>query len=174
MLLAIIALIVLVVAVILAIAATKPDSIRVVRSATIDAPPQKIFPLIDDFHMWSQWSPWERLDPAMSRTHSGSPSGKGAAYAWEGNKQGGGGGMEITDSTPPSRLAMKLDFQRPFEAHNTTEFTLAPAGGSTNVTWAMDGKNAFMMKVAGLFMNMDKAIGKDFERGLANMKEVAE
>ncbi|MGH8429221.1 MAG: SRPBCC family protein, partial [Solimonas sp.] len=112
------------VAVLFAYAATRPDSFRIERSAAIQAPPEKIYPHIDDFHRWTAWSPWEKIDPALKRSYSGAPAGKGAAYAWEGNKNVGSGRMEITESSAPSRIVIKLDFMKPFEAHNTAEFTL--------------------------------------------------
>jgi uncharacterized protein YndB with AHSA1/START domain len=167
--------IVLIVAVALLVyVATRPDTFRIERNATINAPADKIFGLLSDFHRWELWSPWEKLDPNLKRTHSGTAAGRGAAYAWEGNKKVGSGRMEITEATPPSRLVIKLDFLKPFEAHNTTEFTLKPAGSGTHLTWAMTGSNSFMGKLMGLMMNMDTAIGKDFEAGLANLKAVAE
>ena len=133
-----------------------------------------MFPLINDFHNWAGWSPWEKLDLAMTKTHSGSPSGTGAVYEWVGNKQVGQGRMEIVESTPPSRIVIKLDFLKPFTAHNTTEYKLEPKGGGTNVSWAMRGRQPLMFKVMSLFMSMDKMIGKDFEAGLASMKAIAE
>jgi carbon monoxide dehydrogenase subunit G len=157
----------------LGFAATRPDTFRVQRSASIKAPPQKISALIDDFHNWSAWSPWEKLDPALQRTYSGPARGKGAVYAWEGNRKVGQGRMEILE-TSPSRTTIQLDFLKPFEAHNTAEFTLEPGGDSTNVIWAMHGKNAFIAKLMGVFLNMDRLIGKDFESGLANLKVAAE
>ena len=166
-------ILVLVVAV-LAYAATRPNSFRVRRSARIDAPPEKIFPLIDDFHKWPLWSPWEKLDPNMRRTHSGAESGKGAVYAWDGNKKVGSGRMEIMDSFAPSKLLLKLDFLRPFKAQNMTEFTLEPEGKSTDVRWEMYGPSPFMHKLMGVFMNMDRMIGRDFEKGLVAMKAAAE
>lgn len=166
--------IVLLIAGVLAFAATKPDTFRVERSATISAPPEAVFPLINDFHNWEAWSPWEKLDPAMAKSHSGAASGQGAIYEWEGNSDVGKGRMEITESTPPSRIQIKLDFLVPFESHNTTEFTMQPAGGGTNVVWAMYGENNFIGKIMQVFMDMDSMIGKDFETGLANMKAVAE
>jgi uncharacterized protein YndB with AHSA1/START domain len=162
------------VAAILIIAATKPDSFRVERRIVINAPPEKVFPLINDFHAWPVWSPWERKDPAMRRTHSGAPSGKGAVYAWEGNKNVGHGRMEIMESSPPSRVAIQLDFLKPFEAHNIAEFSLDPGNGTTVVIWAMHGPNHFCAKLMGTVMSMDKMVGKDFEQGLANMKAAAE
>ncbi|HEX2511926.1 MAG TPA: SRPBCC family protein [Xanthobacteraceae bacterium] len=162
------------IAVVLVIAFTKPDSFRVERRIAIKAPPEKIFPLINDFHAWPAWSPWEKKDPAMKRTHSGAQSGKGAVYAWEGNKSVGKGSMEIMESSPPSRLLIALSFMMPFEAKNAAEFTLAPSGDTTTVNWAMYGPNLFIGKVMSTFMNMDRMIGKDFEEGLANMKVAAE
>jgi uncharacterized protein YndB with AHSA1/START domain len=155
-------------------AATKPDTFRVQRAIGINAPPEKIFPFLNDFRRWSAWSPWEKLDPELKRTHSGAESGPGAVYAWEGNRKVGAGRMEITDAPPPSRVAIKLDFIRPFEAHNTAEFTLEPKGDLTTVTWTMHGRNIFFGKVMSVFLDMDKMVGKDFETGLANLKAAAE
>jgi uncharacterized protein YndB with AHSA1/START domain len=155
-------------------AATKPDTFRVERAMTIKAPPEKIFPLIDDLRQWSAWSPWEKKDPAMKRTHSGARSGKGAVYEWEGNSDVGAGRMQIIESTHPSKIRIKLDFTQPFEAHNTTEFRLEPKGDSTAVTWAMHGPAPFISKVMQVFVSMDSMIGKDFEAGLASLKAVAE
>ena len=167
------AVVILVVA-ILAFAATRPNSFRVQRTTSINAPPEKISALINDFHSWTSWSSYEKLDPAMKRTYSGAPSGKGAVYEWEGNSKAGKGRIEITESSPPSKVAMKLDFVKPFEAHNIVEFTLEPQGDSTNVTWAMHGPNPFMAKLMQVFLNMDKLVGSEFETGLANLKGVAE
>ncbi|MEO8034498.1 MAG: SRPBCC family protein [Acidobacteriota bacterium] len=174
MLLIILLVIVLVIAVILVIAATKPAVFRVERRASIMAPPEKIFPLINDFHNWPAWSPWEKLDPDMKRTFSGSASGPGAAYAWEGNSKAGAGRMEITEAIPSSKILIKLDFLKPFEAHNTIEYTLERQGSATNVNWAMYGPSPFVSKVMQVFMSMDRMIGKDFEAGLSNMKAAAE
>lgn len=164
---------VLVVAV-LALAASRPDTFRVERSAVIKAPPEKVYALVNDFHQWQQWSPWERMDPGMRRDHSGAPNGVGALYAWEGNKKVGKGQMEITQSTAPSRVVVKLDFLAPFEAHNTAEFVLTPQGDATTVTWAMYGPNLFIGKLMSVFASMDSLVGTDFEAGLANLKAVAE
>ena len=166
--------IVVLITALLAFAASKPGTFRVRRMASIKAPPEKIFPLINDFHNWGAWSPWEKLDPAMKRTYSGPANGKGAAYAWEGNRKAGAGSMEIAQSSPPSAVTINLNFIKPFEGHNTTEFTLAPQGHTTNVTWDMHGPSPFISKVMQVFMSMDSMIGKDFETGLANMKSVAE
>jgi uncharacterized protein YndB with AHSA1/START domain len=158
---------------VLGFAATKPDTFRVERTATIKAPPEKIFPLIADFHSWADWSPYEQLDPAMKKSYSGAPSGKGAVYEWEGNAKAGKGRAEITDSSP-ARVTIALHFLKPFKADNIAEFTLTPHGDSTSVTWAMHGPNLFVGKVMGTFFSMDKMIGQDFEAGLANIKTLAE
>lgn len=165
---------VVVVAGILIYAATRPDTFRVQRSIGIKAPPDKIFALINDLHAWTTWSPYEKKDPGMKRTFGGTSSGKGAVYEWDGDKNVGKGRMEITGTTPPSKVVIKLDFIRPFEGHNTVEFTMEPKGDNTVVTWIMYGPAAFMMKVMGIFMNMDNMIGNDFAVGLANLKVVAE
>ena len=167
-------LIVVLLVAVLGYAATRPDSMHVQRSATIKAPPDRIFPLINDFHSWSTWSPYEKLDPAMKTTYSGPASGKGAVYEWEGNSQVGQGRMEITDTSDPSRVTIKLDFIKPFEGHNVADFALVPQGDSTTVTWAMDGRSPYVAKLMGVFVNMDNMIGKDFEKGLANLKTIAE
>ena len=152
---------------------TRPESFRVQRTIAIKAPPAKIAPLIADFRAWPQWSPYENRDPDMKRTYGSSSSGQGATYAWEGNKNVGAGRMEILESSP-QRIVIKLDFLKPFEAHNTAEFTLVPSGDTTNVTWAMHGPSPFMSKVMQTFMNFDKMIGTDFATGLASLKTVAE
>ena len=167
-----IVVVVLIVA-ILIYAATKPDLFRVQRSASINAPPEKIFPLVNDLHRHSAWSPWDKKDPAMKRTYSGAPAGKGAIYEWDGNGDVGQGRMEVLESSP-SRVAIKLDFIKPFEGHNVATFTMTPAGGATAITWAMDGPTPFLGKLIGVFMNMDKMIGTDFADGLSNLKAVAE
>jgi len=159
---------------VLIFAATKPDTFRVQRSASIKAPPEKVFALINDFKRWDAWSPWEKKDPAMKRTFGAATSGKGAVYAWEGNSDVGKGRMEIAESSPPSKVAIKLDFLMPFEAHNLVEFTLEPKGDSTNVTWAMQGDTPYFAKIIHVFINMDKMVGNDFEAGLANLKAVSE
>ena len=166
--------IVVLIAAFLLFAASRPNGFRVERTTRIKAPPEKIFPLIDNFHDWVAWSPYEKIDPALQRSYSGAERGKGAVYEWQGNNKVGKGRMEITQASPPSKVAIKLDFLKPFEAHNTAEFTLVPNGDATNVTWAMIGQQPFMFKVMTVFMNMDKMIGKDFEAGLANLKAIVE
>jgi len=162
------------VAVVLILAATKPDTFSVRRATSVRAPPERIFPLINDFHQWGSWSPWEHKDPAMKRTYSGADSGKGAVYAWDGNKNVGSGRMEILEASLPSKIVIKLDFFAPFEAHNTAEFTMLPQGDATSLTWVMHGPLVFMAKVMHVFIDLDKMIGKDFEAGLANLKKLTE
>jgi len=166
--------IVVAIAGVLIFAATKPDTFAVQRSTSIKAPPDRIFTLINDFKRWDAWSPWEKKDPAMKRSYGPTTSGKGAHYAWEGNNDVGQGSMDITESVPPSKVALKLDFVKPFEGHNVVEFTLVPRGESTDVTWSMSGPAPFMSKVMQVFVNMDRMIGKDFEAGLASLKAAAE
>jgi hypothetical protein len=159
---------------VLVYAATRPDSFRIERSATIKAPPEKIASFINDFHRWTVWSPWEKIDPQLKRTYSGAESGKGAAYAWEGNNKVGSGRMEITESAVPSKIVLRLDFISPMEAHNTTEFTLQGGAQGTTVTWAMFGPSPYVSKLMGVFFNMDRMIGGQFEQGLANLKAASE
>ncbi|MET0311336.1 MAG: SRPBCC family protein [Burkholderiaceae bacterium] len=164
----------LAIAAVLALAAMRPDTFTVSRSTTIKAAPEKIFPLINDLRAMGTWSPYEKKDPGMKRTFTGPQAGKGAAYAWESNGEVGQGSMEITESAAPSRVAMKLDFIKPFEAHNRVDFTLGPNGDATQVTWAMTGPVPFPAKIAHLFFDMDKMVGTDFEAGLASLKALAE
>jgi uncharacterized protein YndB with AHSA1/START domain len=168
----------IVVAIVLILAATKPNTFSVQRATAVRAPPERIFPLINDFHQWGSWSPYENKDPAMKRSFSGAADGKGAVYGWEGNKNVGSGRMEIMDTSKPSKIVIKLDFFTPFEGHNTAEFTMLPQGDATslttNVTWLMHGPAPFMSKVMQVFINLDNMIGKDFEIGLANLKRLTE
>jgi uncharacterized protein YndB with AHSA1/START domain len=166
--------VVVLLAALLIYAATQPDTFRIQRATSIKAPPEKIFAVLNDFMRWEAWSPWEKKDPAMKRTFSAVTSGKGAVYAWEGNSDVGQGRMEIAESVAPSKVAIKLDFVKPFETHNMVEFTLEPKGDSTNVTWAMQGPMPYISKLITVFVNMDSMVGKDFEAGLANLKAVAE
>jgi uncharacterized protein YndB with AHSA1/START domain len=162
------------IAVVLFLASRKSDTFRVQRAAAIHAPPEKIFPLISDFRQWRAWSPYEDRDPNLERNYGGAASGKGAVYEWNGNKNVGSGRMEILDAPPPGKVVIKLDFLKPFEAHNTAEFTLLPQGDTTNVTWLMHGPAPLMSKVMQVLMNMDNMIGKDFATGLANLKRITE
>lgn len=154
-------------------AAIQPDTFRVERSISIKAPPEKIFPLIDDLHRMQTWSAWEKLDPSMKRTYSGATSGKGAVYEWDGNKEVGQGRMEIMQSSA-SAIIVKMDFIKPFAAQNTLEFTLKPEGGTTRVTQAIFGPSPFISKLFGIFCSMDKMIGEKFDEGLTALKTMAE
>ena len=165
--------VVIAVAGILAFATTKPDTFYVQRTATINAPPEKVAALIEDFHQWGSWSPWEKLDPAMKRTHSGAPRGQGATYAWEGNSSAGAGRMQIVEASA-SAVKINLDFIKPFENHCIAEFKLVPQGTGTQVTWSLRGPNHYLSKVMTTFFNMDEMVGGDFEKGLANLKAAAE
>jgi FlaG/FlaF family flagellin (archaellin) len=169
----IIVALIVVIAAVLVLAATRPDTFRVERSAQISAPPEKILSLVNDFHQWGAWSPYEKLDPAMKRTYAGAAAGKGAVYEWEGNSKAGQGRMQIIDAAP-TRTAIQLDFIKPFAANDIAEFTALAQGDATRVTWSMEGQSPFIHKVVGLFLNMDKMIGGDFETGLANLKTLAE
>ena len=156
------------------LAARKPDTFRIERATTIQAPPEKVFPLVNDFHAWPGWSPWEKLDPNLKRTFAGPANGTGTVYQWEGNKKVGAGRMEIKEAVAPNRITIQLDFIKPFAAHHLAEFTMIPQAGGTTVTWTMDGKQPLILKVMTLFMSMDRMVGKDFEKGLANLKALAE
>ncbi|HEY8707406.1 MAG TPA: SRPBCC family protein [Burkholderiaceae bacterium] len=164
----------IVIAAILAYAATRPDMFSVQRSARIKAPPETIYAVVNDFHRWIDWSPWEKLDPSMTRTLSGAASGPGAVYEWRGNGKVGAGRMEITESVPARKVTIQLDFIKPFEGHNIAEFTLVPQGDTTLVTWSMHGPTPFVSKLMQVFVNMDTMIGKDFEAGLTNLKALTE
>jgi uncharacterized protein YndB with AHSA1/START domain len=152
----------------------RPDEFTVTRAISIAAPPEKIFPHVNDLHKWEAWSPWAKLDPNAKNTFSGTDAGAGAAMAWDGNKKVGAGKMTITQSQPSGLIRFRLDFQKPMQASNTAEFTFRPEGGQTVMTWSMSGKNNFFFKAFGLFVNCDKMIGGDFERGLAGLKSVTE
>ena len=165
--------IVVAIAGILLYAATKPDSFRVQRVVLINAPSDKVFPLINDIKAWTVWSPYEKKDPAMKRTYGAVTAGKGATYAWDGDKNVGQGSIEMIESGP-RKIVIKLDFLKPFEAHNMGEFLLEPKGDSTSVTWATYGPSPYMSKVIGTFINIDDMIGRDFEKGLADLKAAAE
>lgn len=160
---------------VLAYATTRPDTFRIARSASIKAPPEKIFPMINDLQAMKGWSPYEKKDPAMQRSFSGPAAGVGAKYAWAGDQNIGEGRMEIIESVPHSKIGIRLEFLKPMEATHLAEFTLQPAGdGTTTVTWAMGGHLKYLFKVAHLFMNVDAMVGKDFEAGLADLKAMTE
>jgi len=156
------------------VVAMQPSHYRVERSATMNAPAQVVFNQVNDFHKWDAWSPWAKLDPNMKTSFEGAPAGTGAIYNWTGNSDVGEGRMTITDSKPADLIKIKLDFIKPFAATNATVFSFKPQGNQTAVTWTMDGDNNFIGKAFCLFMNMDKMVGADFEKGLGQMKAVAE
>jgi uncharacterized protein YndB with AHSA1/START domain len=162
------------IALLLIYAATRPDTFAVERSTTIAAPADKLFPLINDMRQFNSWNPYARKDPAMKAEYSGAAAGPGAVFDFQGNKDVGKGRISITGADEPSRVTMQLDMWEPFEGHNEVNFTLAPDGPGTRVTWAMQGPSAFVTKLMGVFFNMDQMIGKDFDAGLANLKQLAE
>ena len=163
-----------IVVVFVVVVAIQPSEFRIVRSATISAPAPAVFAQVNDFHNWEAWSPWAKVDPAMKQAYEGPPAGTGAIYTWAGNDQVGEGRMTLTESRPSDLIRIKLEFLKPFAATNTAEFTFKPEGNQTVVTWSMTGKNNFIAKAVHLFMNMDKMVGGDFEKGLAQLKSVAE
>ncbi len=169
-------LLVLLIAVVafLAYAATRPDTYRVERSATISAPAELIYPRIVDFQAFQSWSPWEELDPAMNRQLAGTPGELGATYDWAGNKDVGKGRMTLIEAKPSSTAGIRLDFLEPMASTSTIRFDLAPAGDATRVNWTMDGEHTFISKVMCIFMDMDAMVGKDFEKGLASLKAESE
>ncbi len=158
----------------LVVIAGQPDEFTVSRAASIAAPPEKIFPHVNDLHQWQAWSPWAKLDPAALTSFSGADAGAGAAMAWDGSKKVGAGKMTITESRPGELVRLRLDFRKPMQATNTAEFMFRPEGGQTAVTWGMAGKNSFMGKIFGLFMDCETMCGSQFEKGLASLKSVAE
>jgi uncharacterized protein YndB with AHSA1/START domain len=163
-----------VVVVFVVVVAIQPSEFRITRTATISAPAPAVFAQVNDFHNWETWSPWAKLDPAAKTTFEGQSAGTGAIFRWAGNKEVGEGSMTITESHPPDLIRIKLEFLKPFAATNTTEFTFTPEGNQTAVTWSMAGKNNFIAKAICLFLNMDKMVGGQFEKGLGNMKSVVE
>ncbi|MGQ0446544.1 MAG: SRPBCC family protein [Beijerinckiaceae bacterium] len=154
--------------------ALRPSEFRVERTARIAAAPASVFEQINDFHRWESWSPWAELDPSARNSFEGKPAGEGAVFAWSGNTKVGQGRMTITESRPSELIRIKLDFMKPFRATNAATFTFKPEGDQTVVAWSMAGRNNFMGKAMGLFMNCDKMVGGQFETGLANLKSVTE
>ena len=144
------------------------------RTTTIAAPPEKVYAEVQDFHRWSAWSPWEDLDPTMQRSYGGPEAGSGSTYSWQGNKKAGEGSMMMTSAEPLKRVVIALEFLKPFKSSSVTTFTLVPVGEGTRVTWSMTGARTLALKVMGIFTSMDKLVGKDFEKGLAQLKTVAE
>ena len=167
-------LITITVVAVLSIAATRPATFHVERSLSMTAPPEAVFAVLNDMHRFHEWSPWQKLDPAMKITYEGPSSGPGASYRWVGNKDVGEGRMTILDATPSTSLTQKLEFIKPFEETCAVKFTIAPEAQGSRVTWGIDGNNNYMSKVMCLFVSMDAMMGKDFEAGLANLKQVAE
>jgi hypothetical protein len=156
------------------VVAMRPAQFRVTRSATIAAPAGVVFPQVNNLHNWEAWSPWAKLDPAAKNSYAGPPEGVGSAFSWAGNNQVGAGTMTITDSQPDELVRFRLDFLKPFKGTNIAEFTFKPEGGQTVVTWTMTGRYNFITKAVGLFMDCDKMCGGFFEKGLADMKAIAE
>jgi polyketide cyclase/dehydrase/lipid transport protein len=166
--------IVLIIVIFCVVVVMQPTHYTVERSATINAPAPVVFAQVNDFHKWQAWSPWEKLDPNMKKEFSGAAAGNGAVYSWAGNNDVGEGKMTITDSRPNDLIKIKLEFVKPFAATNATDFIFTPQGNQTNVKWTMSGDNNFVAKAFSMFMNMDKMVGGDFEKGLAQMKTVSE
>jgi uncharacterized protein YndB with AHSA1/START domain len=165
---------VIIIVVLVGVVAVQPADFRITRSATIAAPPAAVFEQVNDFHKWNDWSPWAKLDPNAKNTFEGPPAGTGAKFAWSGNNEVGEGSMTITRSKAPERILMDLVFVKPFAAENVAEFTFRPTHTGTAVTWSMTGRNNFMGKAVSLFMNCDKMVGGQFEKGFANLKAVVE
>jgi hypothetical protein len=163
-----------IVVVLVIVVATRPSEFRVERTAVISAPAPAVFAHVNDFHRWGAWNPWAKLDPAMKQAYEGAPAGAGAIYTWAGNYEVGEGRMTLTESRPSDLIRIQLDFVKPFKATNTAEFTFKPEGNQTAVTWSMVGRNNVMAKAVHLFMNIDKMVGGQFEKGLAQMKSVVE
>ena len=168
------AAIVLIITVFCVVVAMQPAHYTVERSTTINAPAPVVFAQVNDFHKWQAWSPWEKIDPNMKKEFSGAAAGNGAVYSWAGNNDVGEGRMTITDSRPSDLIKIKLEFVKPFTATNATDFIFTPQGNQTNVKWTMSGENNFVAKAFSMFMNMDKMVGTDFEKGLGQLKTVSE
>jgi uncharacterized protein YndB with AHSA1/START domain len=162
------------VAIVLGLIVVQPATYTVTRSTTIAAPPQTVFAAINDFHKWESWSPWAKIDPAMKQTYSGPPSGTGAAYHWSGNDKAGEGTMTISESVPNDRVVIQLSFIRPYASSSVILLGVRPEGTGTAVTWTMTGQNNFALKAISLFSSMDKLVGRDFEKGLAQLKTLTE
>ncbi len=170
----IVAIIAALIAALLLHAARKPDAFRVERTTSVAAPPEAIYPFIEDFRKWVSWSPFETIDPALKRAYSGAERGQGAVYDFEGNNRAGAGRLTITEASASRKLVLSLDFARPCQARNIAEFTLEPTAGSTRLTWAMHGRMSFKAKVMTTFCNMDRMVGGYFEAGLAKLKALGE
>jgi uncharacterized protein YndB with AHSA1/START domain len=173
-LLGVLALVVIAALAVVGFAMTRPATYRVERQTTIAAAPVTVYAAVEDFNRWPEWSPWEKLDPTMTRDIGGAPRGAGSVYEWSGNSKVGKGRMTIVDATPPARIDIKLEFIEPWQATNQTRFAFTPVGDGTQVTWTMDGQNNFMSKVMSVFMSIEGMVARDFEKGLASLKQVAE
>jgi uncharacterized protein YndB with AHSA1/START domain len=158
----------------LIVVALQPKEFHVARSANMSAPPSAVFAQVNDFHKWAAWNPWGKIDPAMKQNYDGAPAGVGAVYTWAGNNEVGEGRMTIVESRPSELIRIKMEFFKPFAGMSTAEFSFRPEKEQTVVTWSMAGENNFMAKAVHLFMNMDKMIGGQFEKGLADMKAIVE
>ena len=158
----------------LAYVAMQPGRYRVERSVVVAAPAETVYEAVADLRRWGEWSPWEKLDPGMKKEFAGTPAAPGSTYHWAGNDKVGEGRMTLVEASAPSRVAYKLEFLKPWESTSTTEFTFAPDGGGTRVSWSMLGEIGFVEKLFGVFMDMNAMIGKDFEQGLGSLKQVAE
>ncbi|MEX0703429.1 MAG: SRPBCC family protein [Planctomycetales bacterium] len=156
------------------VVAMQPSEFRVERTATMSAPPSAVFDQVNDFHNWEAWSPWAKVDPDARFSFAGPTAGTGAVFTWAGNDKVGEGRMTITESRPHELVRIRLEFLKPFESTSTAEFTFRPEGDQTAVTWSMFGENGFFAKAFCLFADMDKMVGGDFEKGLAQMKAVVE
>ncbi len=167
-------IIIVLVALVLTYAARQPNSFRIERSLTIHAGPEKLFPLINDFHYWETWSPWEKIDSNIKRSYDGPQQGKHAIYQWEGMGRAGAGRMEILASLPYRKIIVQLDLYKPKPALNYAEFSFDLLGTSTIVSWAMFGPAPYPYKLMSLFLNMDRILGLEFEKGLDNLKQLVE
>jgi uncharacterized protein YndB with AHSA1/START domain len=174
MILRVLAVILILIVAVLAYAAAKPGTLQIQRTIVIHAPVERVFALVDDFHQWSAWAPQDREDPSMARTFHGAESGAGAVSEWDSKGSAGKGKMSIMASSPDGGVLVDVKFVKPFQAHNTNEFEMHPQGSDTKVVWTLRAANRYMMKVMGVFVNMDASIGKHLEDGLANLKSVAE
>lgn len=170
----IVSIVVALIVVLAVVIAMQKPQFQITRAATISASPEKVFPLVNDFHHWEHWSPWAKLDPSMEQVFEGATAGDGAVYSWSGNGKVGAGRMTVTESRAPQLVVIRLEFLKPFKTTNRTEFTFTPQGSGTLVNWTMTGEKNFVSKAFGLIMDMDKLIGRDFEKGLAQMKAAAE
>ena len=173
MILGIVAAIAAIIVVLVVVIATRPADFRIARTATTTAAPAVVFAQVNDLHLWAAWSPWDKIDPDMKKSFEGPASGLGASYSWVGTRTGEGR-MTIIECRPNELIRFKLDFVKPFQANNIAEFTFKPEGNQIAVTWSMTGRNNFFAKAFSLFMNMDKMCGREFEKGLASLKAVAE